>query len=112
VTASSARTKYSFWRASLTAASSSLAPSPRPVPLAMGCRTPGPSRNRDSLNVGREQDHSGLIPANFTTLPHFSTSSEMIFPKAAGEPPSRVPPRSAIRVMIGRKVDVPVRGAR
>src|SRR5262249_29170095 len=44
--------------------------------------------NRDLWNVGREQGHSGLILANFTTLPHFSTSSEMIFPKAAGEPPS------------------------
>src|SRR5882757_809916 len=51
-------------------------------------------------NVSREQDHSGLIPSTFTTLPHFSMSSEMIFPKAAGEPPSTVPPNSAIRVMI------------
>src|SRR5262245_48987899 len=32
--------------------------------------------------------HSALMPANFTTLPHFSVSSAMSLPKSAGEPPS------------------------
>ena len=31
-------------------------------------------------------DHSGLMPANLTTLPHFSVSSAMSLPKSAGEP--------------------------
>src|SRR5882724_4356627 len=45
-------------------------------------------------------DHSGLMPANLITLPHFSVSSAMSFPKSAGEPPSTVPSRSAIRALI------------
>src|ERR1700730_10370360 len=45
-------------------------------------------------------DHSGFMPANWTTLPHFSVSSEMSLPKSAGEPPSTVPPRSASRALI------------
>ena len=32
--------------------------------------------------------HSGLRPANFTTLAHFSVSSAISFPKSAGEPGS------------------------
>src|SRR5215472_6461968 len=38
---------------------------------------------------------SALAPENFTTLPHFSVSSAMSFPKSAGEPKNGVPPRSA-----------------
>src|SRR5262249_26654738 len=45
-------------------------------------------------------DHSALIPANFTTLPHFSVSSAMSVAKSAGEPVITVPPRSAIRLPI------------
>jgi hypothetical protein len=45
-------------------------------------------------------DHPGLIPANLTTLPHFSVSSAMSLPKSAGEPGSTVPPRSANRAFI------------
>src|SRR5215470_5324982 len=41
------------------------------------------------------QDHSGLMPANLTTLPHFSVSSAMSLPKSAGEPESGSPPMSA-----------------
>src|SRR5262249_50515227 len=43
--------------------------------------------------------HSGLSPANFTTLAHFSVSSAMNFPKSAGEPDNAVPPRSARRAL-------------
>src|SRR2546430_10363046 len=43
-------------------------------------------------------DHSGLMPANLITLPHFSVSSAINFPKPAGESASTVPPRSASRV--------------
>src|SRR4051812_6263853 len=38
-------------------------------------------------------DHSGLMPPNFTPLPHFFVSSAMILPKSAGEPGSTVRPR-------------------
>ena len=44
--------------------------------------------------------HSGLMPANLITLPHFSVSSAMSLPKSAGEPASTVPPRSASRALI------------
>ena len=33
--------------------------------------------------------HSGLMPANLTTLPHLSVSSAMSFPNVAGDPPAR-----------------------
>ena len=48
---------------------------------------------RDLWNVRLHQ--SALAPENLTTLPHFSISSAMSFPKSAGEPKSGVPPRSA-----------------
>jgi hypothetical protein len=44
--------------------------------------------------------HSGLRPANFTTLPHFSVSSTRSFPKSAGEPARTVTPKSANRTLI------------
>src|SRR5262245_40147911 len=44
--------------------------------------------------------HSGLRPANFTTLPHFSVSSARSLLKSAGEPASGVPPKSANRAFI------------
>src|SRR5262249_58568934 len=44
-------------------------------------------------------DHSGLMPANFTTLPHFSVSAAMKLPKSEGEPAITVPPRSASRAL-------------
>src|SRR4029077_20024838 len=43
--------------------------------------------------------HSGLMAANFTTLPHFSVSAAMSLPKSAGEPPIAIPPDSASRVL-------------
>src|SRR5262249_28736699 len=45
-------------------------------------------------------DHSALMPANFTTLPHFSVSSAMSLPKSVDESASGVLPRSAIRALI------------
>src|SRR5262245_46288758 len=50
-----------------------------------------------ALPDSRIAGYSGLRPASFTTLPHFSVSAEMIFPKSAGEPKSGVPPRSKSR---------------
>src|SRR5262249_18151288 len=50
-------------------------------------------------NIGQNSDHSGLMPANFTTLPHFSVSSAMSLPKSADEPASTVPPRSISRAL-------------
>src|SRR6516225_12113147 len=38
---------------------------------------------------------SALIPANFTTLAHFSVSSAISLPNSAGDPGSATPPRSA-----------------
>src|SRR5262245_63655202 len=43
---------------------------------------------------------SALMPANFTTLPHFSVSSAISLPKSAGEPGSPLPPKSASRSLI------------
>src|SRR6478752_4653957 len=45
-------------------------------------------------------DHSALMPVDFTTLPHFSVSSAISFPKSLGEPASTVQPRSASRAFI------------
>src|SRR5262249_56704879 len=44
--------------------------------------------------------HSGLMPANLITLPHFSVSSAMSLPKSAGETTSGVPPKSESRALI------------
>src|SRR5262245_54327265 len=43
---------------------------------------------------------SALIPANFTTLAHFSVSSAISLPTSAGDPGSATPPRSARRAFI------------
>src|SRR5262249_3945373 len=40
---------------------------------------------------------TGVMPANFTTLPHFSVSSARSLPKSAGEPGSVEAPSSANR---------------
>src|SRR6476659_9565969 len=44
--------------------------------------------------------HCGLMLAARITLPHFSVSSAMSFPKSAGEPLSTAPPKTASRAMI------------
>src|SRR5262245_49991708 len=43
--------------------------------------------------------HSGLMPANLTTLAHFSVSAATKLPKSEGEPAITVPPRSASRAL-------------
>jgi len=45
-------------------------------------------------------NHSGLMPANLITFPHFSVSSAISLPNSAGEPGSTVAPKSAKRALI------------
>src|SRR4029453_17255589 len=54
---------------------------------------------RRSLNISvcGVAAYSGLMFANFTTLPHFSVSAAISFAKSAGEPPSVVMPMSVSR---------------
>src|SRR5262249_48443507 len=47
--------------------------------------------------AGIARDQSALMPANFTTLAHFSVSLARRWPKLAGGPGSIVPPISASR---------------
>ena len=49
--------------------------------------------------VDPNENHSGLIPANVTTLAHFSVSVATKLPKSEGEPAITVPPRSANRAL-------------
>src|SRR5262245_8931616 len=57
-----------------------------------------PFAERDVMEYRSEfPDHSGLIPADWITLAHFSVSSAMSLPKSAGEPASTVPPRVSVR---------------
>src|SRR5439155_3440401 len=58
--------------------------------------------DRDALEFpgGIRPPYSALMPANFTTLAHFSVSSAISLPKSAGEPGSTVAPRSARRALI------------
>src|SRR5262245_9756206 len=58
-------------------------------------------RYRDLWNVERSTpgNHSRLMPANLTTLPHFSVSAATKLPKSAGEPAITVPPISASRAL-------------
>src|SRR5207302_1514941 len=56
-------------------------------------------RYRDVMERERLRQ-SGLRPANFTTLPHFSVSSAMKLPNSAGEPGNGVAPRSVSRALI------------
>src|SRR5262249_19141933 len=46
------------------------------------------------------RDQSGLMPANFITLAHFSVSVTMSLPNSVGEPASTVLPMSAIRAFM------------
>src|SRR5262245_64840031 len=53
------------------------------------------------LQVGLvAMDHSALMPANFTTLAHFSVSAVMNLPKSEGEPTNAIEPNSANRSFI------------
>src|SRR6516225_6916430 len=49
--------------------------------------------------VDPKENHSGLMPANLTTLAHFSVSAATKLPKSEGEPAITVPPRSASRAL-------------
>src|SRR5262245_31274167 len=56
----------------------------------------GSERSSGRYGMGlKPAGHSGLSPVNFTTLPHFSVSSAMSRPNAAGGPASGSPPISA-----------------
>src|SRR5262249_8412732 len=57
-------------------------------------------RRSGDYGISRGRAYSGLMFANFTTLPHFSVSSAMSLPKSAGESASTVPPKSAMRALI------------
>jgi len=48
------------------------------------------------------ETYSGFMPANLTTLAHFSVSSAISFPKSAGEPAIAKPPGSVFGMLAGR----------
>src|SRR5215813_3018217 len=52
------------------------------------------------ISAAKEQHHSGVIPANLTTPPHFSLSSAKSFPNSAGVLTKTLPPKSASRALI------------
>ena len=65
------------------------------------------SRNGTLWNVPLlKQSHCGLMPANLTTLPHFSVSSAISLPKSAGDPPNGVLPSSMSRDLHEIQADV------
>src|SRR5262249_61992737 len=70
-----------------------------PLLLAACALGPAGFAERDVAESSGFPDHSGLAPENLTTLPHFSISSVMSLPKAAGEPGITVPPKSASRAL-------------
>src|SRR5215471_4281624 len=68
-----------------------------PMPLPRGCDF----AERTLWNIGPGlPGHSGLMPADLITLPHFSVSSAISLAKSAGEPGRTVAPRSASRAVI------------
>src|SRR6516165_2925243 len=58
------------------------------------------SISHNHTQVLDRRDHSALMLAARITLPHFSVSAAMNFPKSAGEPGRGVPPKSASRAFI------------
>src|SRR5262249_38142808 len=65
-------------------------------------RTAARFAERDVMECGAvdpKENHSGLMPANLTTLAHFSVSAATKLPKSEGEPAITVPPRSANRAL-------------
>src|SRR5215470_1804628 len=77
------------------------------VVLTLSCSHPDPKRSsrgpfayRNYDSAAKEQHHSGVIPANLTTLPHFSLSSAKSFPNSAGVLTKTLPPKSASRARI------------
>ena len=65
---------------------------------ASSCEShPQAGKNLPLLSGEHAPDHSGLMPANLMTLPHFCVSSAIKFPKSAAEPGSNDAPRSVNR---------------
>jgi hypothetical protein len=60
----------------------------------------GPMIIIETFARGYRPDYSALMLAARITLPHFSVSAAMNFPKSAGEPGRGVPPNSASRAFI------------
>ena len=67
--------------------------------LELSLNVDSPKRSLWNAEPG-PHDYSGLMLAARITLPHFSVSSAMSFPKSAGEPLSTLPPKSASRALI------------
>src|SRR5262245_34674607 len=65
------------------------------VSHVVGGRTPREFAERNVMEYcAASFDQIGLMPANLTTLPHFSVSSTMNLAKSAGEPANTATPRS------------------
>src|SRR5262245_12043227 len=85
-------------------------PTPRDAPLACwnsaAKQTPkysaraGPLVTQWAHNGDYRSIYSALMPAVLITLAHFSVSSEISFPKSAGEPDRLLTPSSASRALI------------
>src|SRR5262249_53276058 len=74
---------------------------PSSVKLRHYGRVGGAPQFRETGRYGTPASaYSGLIPANFTTLPHFSVSSAIIFPKSAGDTGAGTAPSSLKRAFI------------
>src|SRR5262245_41835793 len=76
-----------------------------PAPTATGAYRKGRTTSAISPNGGYgistgDRPQSALMLRARMTLPHFSVSSAMSLPKAAGAPGRTVPPRSATRDFI------------
>src|SRR5262245_17283489 len=72
------------------------------IGLAKGMVLAAAHSGNDAGHVisARFPNHSGFMPANLTTLPHFSVSFSMSFPNSAGELARTPPPRSARRILM------------
>src|ERR1044072_1875619 len=61
---------------------------------------PSPFDPLQTWSAASRKDHCALMPANFTTLPHFSISSAISLANSAGDPTSGVAPISESRALI------------
>src|SRR6516164_9779815 len=68
--------------------------------VPVGGHQPRDSPNGRLWNVGRGRPYCALMLAARTTLPHFSVSSAMNFPKSVGEPANTAHPRSVRRLFM------------
>src|SRR5712691_12832068 len=67
---------------------------------ALAIRASDPDNRDYGISDQDCSDQPGLMLPARITLPHFSVSSAMCFPKSVGEPENGVPPRSASRALI------------